>query len=361
MPNETRQLDGLHVHVLDWQRGEPDSQDPLLLENALRVAGAKVMRTQLSAAKGNTGGVRASGIRLLRSMDWAHGKDIGPRFDASVHVGHVWRSWFGLARRNLLLAQSEGPLPQASHLQGIDAVLCSAAGQREAFANLDCTSAYIGWTSHDRRRTEVPRERGFFHRASRATIVPTRHLLGLWAQHPEWPRLTVVVDSAAGLAEEPLSKANIRYVGGGVDDNERTRLQNANLFHICLLPHGGGSRDLGEALSVGAVTLSILGAALDAPRDDHGGILVPAACTGAPATRRMASVFDEAAMELAIQRVMAMGDSAMQNISSNARAWFERNRQRFVRDLADVVYDSCMYDQSSAGSRDMSAAANAST
>lgn len=357
MPNETRQLDGLHVHVLAWHDGVDAPQDPRLLEQALSTAGAEVMCTQLSA-EDRLAGVRASGIRLLRSMDWAHGKESGPRFDLGLHVGQVSPDWFGLARRNLLLAQSPWRARAARRLLGIDGVLCRTPHLRDHFAQMGCASANIGWISHDRLRMAVPRERAFFHQASRATAVPTRCLLALWERHPEWPRLIVMVDDAASVAEA-LPSANIRYIGGGVDAAERTRLLNANRFHICLSGDGGGSVDLGEALSVGAVTLSVLGDAADAPRDDHGGILVPA-CGGTTSTRHVARLFDEAAMEMAIGRVMAMGDSAMLDISASARAWFQRNQQRFVHDLAQAIDALCGFHQPQSASRDISAATNAS-
>lgn len=357
MPNPTRNLDGLQIHVLAWRHGAHDTPDPQLLDPALRAAGAKVIRTQVNAGGRHAGEMRASGMRLLRSMDWAHGKQSEPRFDVSLHVGQVSRSWFGLARRNLLLAQSAWSMPTARHLEGIDGVLCPVAIVQETFAQLDCATAYIGWSSRDCLQTQVPRQRGFFHRASRATAVSTRCLLALWQCHPEWPCLTVLVDDATSVAE-PQPCANIHYIGGGVDAAERVRLQNANRFHICLSADGGGSGDLGEALSVGAVTLSVLGDAADVPRDDHHGILVPARA-GAIATRQVAPLFDEAAMEMAIERVMAMGDSAVQAVSAHARAWFQRNHQRYGHDLAHGIDKLCAFDQPPSASRDISAAANA--
>lgn len=355
MYNDLRKLKGLHVHVLGWQESTTGSASLRLLERDLRTAGAKVMLTALPAGDHKTR-IRVSGIRLLRSMDWDHGTERGPRFDASIHVGHVWRSWFGLAGRNLLLAQSPWPAYKMRRLKGIDGVLCQTRTLRQAFAEQGLACADIGWTCRDRGQRDVLRVRAFFHHSTAQTATCTRHLLALWRKHPEWPCLTVLVTQPAVVTHAPGAE-NIRLVGDGIDDAQRKYMQNAHLFHLCLGPGGGDGKDLGEALSTGAVTLSLVSGPMDAPEDDHGGVLVPT-LAGGVGTSHPAHAFNEAAMELAIERVMAMGDSGIETISGQARAWFERNQLRFAQDLATAVEVLGCVDQSA--SREAPEAANAS-
>jgi hypothetical protein len=259
-------------------------------------------------------------LRVLRGLDRRE-------FEANLMLEHVRPEWLALARHNVMVPNPDWFLESDLRLlASIDCVFAKTHHTEELFAARGCRVVFTGFTSEDRWQAEVPRERAFFHLAGRSTTKNTEPLLALWRRHPEWPRLTVVQD--ARTAQPGAPAANIDHRVGHMDDAELRRLQNAHRFHLCPSQAEGFGHYLVEAMSAGAVTLTLDAAPMNELVTPERGVLLPVART---ATHNLAVInyFDDAAMTQSLERLIGMSDAECERLGAAARAWFLDNDRAF--------------------------------
>ena len=156
----------------------------------------------------------------------------------------------------------------------------------------------------------------------------TDRLVRVWQRHPEWPRLILVQHKDA--APLPPVAPNIDARVGYLSDQEMRTLQNESLFHLCLSLTEGWGHYIVEAMGVGAVTITVDARPMNELVGADRGVLVPYRATG---TQRLATTyqFDEAGLEAAIERTIAMSDAECAQLGARARAWFVDNKSGFTR------------------------------
>ncbi|HEY2396403.1 MAG TPA: glycosyltransferase [Rudaea sp.] len=256
-------------------------------------------------------------------------------FDVNLMLEEIRSEYLPLARRNVLLPNPEWFRPQDRQALGaIDCVFAKTRHAESIFAMLGCAVAFTGFTSDDRYDHSIARECAFFHLAGRSRNKNTEPLLQLWRRHPQWPRLTVVQDPRSAQPAAPVS--NIDHRIDHLDDAELRRLQNRHRFHLCPSQTEGFGHYLVEAMSVGAVTLTLDAAPMNELVTIERGVVVPVART---ATQRLATTnyFDDAEMERAVERIIGLGDAECERLGSAARAWFLDNDRAFSGRLDAAV------------------------
>jgi hypothetical protein len=256
-------------------------------------------------------------------------------FDINLMLEEIRPEYLPLARRNVLLPNPEWfRAEDAALLARVEGVFAKTRHAQSIFSALGCRVAFTGFTSQDRCDAGVRRERTFFHLAGRSRNKNTEALLALWRKQPQWPRLTVVQDSRT--AQSAVAVPNIDHRLGHLSDDELRRLQNAHRFHLCPSQTEGFGHYLVEALSVGAVTLTLDAAPMNELVTPARGLLVPVAHT---ATQNLAATnfFDEAAMQRAIEQMIALDDAECDRIGQVARAWFLDNDRAFPERLDAAI------------------------
>lgn len=323
------------INLIARNNGVGLSRDLQLLADALRKSGCEVTVTGIRRGK-LTKWLRP----WARRLSWlvrrvAHGPHAWTH-DVNIMLEHIWPDDVNFARKNVLIPNPEWFLSKdRRHLHRIDQVLVKTEHAAELFQELGLPTRYIGFASIDRLLRDVPRERKFFHLAGRSRSKGTERLLALWRKHPEWPQLTVVQSPHNAQPGEPA--ANIDHVVGYMDDDALQELQNRHLVHLCPSETEGYGHYLTEAMSVGAAVVT-----LDAPpmnelvRPDRG-ILVPASVTTGRQNLATTYFFDDAAMEGAIEEILAMDDEALRQLGDSARVWFLANQAMFAPRLLDAL------------------------
>lgn len=324
------------IHVAARDNGAGLSRDLQILAGALNDAGFDVTVSAIGQG-GPRRQLRHLQLRAkLALARWRGGAAQG-RFDVNIMLERAWRKYPLLARRSALVPNPEWFKPEYAPFFGaVDRVFAKTRHAVPIFEALGRRTDYIGFTSGDRMLTSVPRETAFFHLAGRSGNKGTQPLVDLWRRHPEWPVLTVV--QREKLPSQLPTAANLHYVTRYLPDAELRLLQNRHLFHLCPSETEGFGHHLVEATSVGAIVL-----ATDAPpmneliRPDRG-VLVPYSHTG---VQRLATTYfvDEAALETAVQRLLALDAGERKSLSDQARAWYERNDADFRRRLVAAVDD----------------------
>ena len=325
----------LRANLISWDNGVGLSRDLALIGAAL---GADA-DFHVSYTRRGRGKLRKYGrpLKVFAQSRWkAVQRLFGVQpFDFNIELEHIWPEYASWARRTVLVPNPEwfGKRDVAA-LSEVALVLAKTRMAEHIFNGLGCRTAYVGFTSPDRLDRSVPRERAFFHLAGRSRNKGTAALMALWQAHPQWPMLTVV--QSPRVAKTVISASNIHHRVGYVSDDELKRLQNAHRFHLCPSETEGFGHYLVEAMSVGAVTLTLDAAPMNELVRPDRGILIPFARTG---TQGLATThfFDPAVMQSAVQAMLALDEAALARYGDAARQWYEANDAAFAPRLRQAL------------------------
>jgi len=295
------------------------TKDSQLLEEAIRAAG-------LPHAIGHADQKsRSFAERLFRTR----------RARIAIHVERVYPAWYSAADIHYLLPNQERfPRRQLGRLRHIDLVLCKSRHAVDVFSREGAKTFHLGFTSEDRAAASTSKDRDrFVHIAGASTLKGTEAVLAAWQAHPEWPELTLVMNARLAPASVP---GNVRLISEYLGDEEMRALQNACGIHLCPSQAEGWGHYILEAMSCGAVVITTDAPPMNELVDAQSGLLVGVASS---TPRHLGTCFkvDQAALEAAITRVMAMGVEEKAAIGAHARAGFDAIRSGFAERLRELL------------------------
>jgi glycosyltransferase involved in cell wall biosynthesis len=312
------------IQLLARDHGAGLSRDMDLLAAALDEAGASV----------HTNGLPHRG----RFAEWLTRLRLAgrlPRFDINLMLERVRPEFARAARRNVLVPNPEYFRAQdRAVLDGIDMVWAKTRHAERLFAALGKPVRHIGFASPDRLDPAVPRRHAFFHGPGRSNNKGTAALLKLWVAHPEWPVLTVVWRrKRVALVALP---ANVRLIREHLDDDAYRRLQNEHRFHLCPSQTEGYGHYLVEAMSCGAVVVTLDAEPMHELVTRERGVLLPAHATGVQDLATLYGFRDED-MARAIGRCVAMPEDEAGMLGASARSWYEAEHAAFPARLCAAL------------------------
>ncbi len=327
----------LQVNIIGKSNGVGLARDIDLLSDALRATGHRVSVTLIDDAQAKRRRSPLAQFATHARLVW-RGAGVRARTagaDVNVMLEHVWLQYLSRAPVNVAVPNPEWfDRHDQRFLSQIDSVWAKTSYTSDLFRALGASTTHIGFDSDDRFDGAVARQRTYFHLAGKSTMKGTDRLVRLWLRHPEWPRLVLVQHSDGG-AVAPVAP-NIDARMGYLSDEELRTLQNESLFHLCLSLTEGWGHYIAEALGIGAVFLRVDGRPMNELVTAERGVLLPYCDTG---MQRLATTyrFDEAGLEAAVERTMAMSDEECARLGARARAWFLDNKRGFTGRLADAL------------------------
>lgn len=319
-------------------------RDLALLAEVLRKCGCQV---QVHATDRRDARRRRSIVyqSLARVSAWIRGRGGDPRRGGSgtgaaplcinLMLEHIWPQFLDGSALNISVPNPEWFDRRDRRLmRTLDGVWAKTRYTQGIFEALGCRTAYIGFDSDDRYQPEVLRERSFFHLAGRSRMKGTDRLLRLWARHPEWPPLVLVYHEQKGLAVP--RGGNIRWYREYLADSELRRLQNASRFHLCLSEAEGWGHYIVEAMSVGAVTVTLDAPPMNELVGPERGLLVSCSRQG---RQNLSETFrvDELALERTVIRALELDESTVARLGQAARQWFLENRRGFPQRVGKAI------------------------
>lgn len=320
----------VRVNIIGKSNGVGLARDIDLLASALQASGHEVGVTIIDAvqAKRRRSPLAQFAARARLAWGGPNAKARASGADVNLMLEHVWLQYLATAPVNVAVPNPEWfDRHDRRFLREVDTVWAKTGYTSELFRALGCSTTYIGFDSDDRYEAATAKRRTYFHLAGKSTMKGTDRLLQLWRRHPEWPRLILVQhkDRAGVLPAAPNIDARVGYLS----DQELRTLQNESVFHLCLSLTEGWGHYIAEAMSVGAVTITVDARPMSELVSTERGVLVPYATTG---TQRLATTyqFDEPGLEAAIERTLAMSDAECAQIGARARSWFIDNKQGFT-------------------------------
>jgi glycosyltransferase involved in cell wall biosynthesis len=330
LPNVAPVRRTVRVNIIGKSNGVGLARDIDLLAGALQASGHEVNVTIIDAvqAKRRRSPLAQFAMRARLAWGGAGAKAQTAGADINLMLEHVWLQYLSTAPVNVAVPNPEWfDRHDRRFLAEVDNVWAKTAYTRELFRALGCDTTYIGFDSDDRYERGVAKQRTYFHLAGKSTMKGTDRLVRVWQRHPEWPRLILVQHKDGGAV--PLGMPNIDARVGYLSDQELRTLQNESLFHLCLSLTEGWGHYIVEAMGVGAVTITVDARPMNELVEADRGVLVPYRGTG---TQRLATTyqFDEAGLEAAIERTIAMSDEECARLGARARAWFGDNKRGFT-------------------------------
>jgi hypothetical protein len=327
----------LHVRLIGKANGVGLSRDFELLAAALRQSGCEV--SLLGCERRERKRRRSLLTRFaarLRRLGAAHAA--APVCDVNLMLEHTWPQFLHQARCNVLVPNPEWfDRRDLGFLAAMDRVWVKTAMAEALFAARGCRCQLIGFDSEDRYLPQVPRQGQFLHLAGRSPLKGTQRLLALWQRHPEWPQLTLVQDApAVGQAARPAG--NIVQQRGYLDDAQLRTLQNSHRYHLCTSEAEGWGHYIAEALSVQAVALVSDAPPMNELVSAERGLLVGVRAGERHNLVRLA-LFEDSALEAAVQRALSLGEAESAAIGAAGRSWFLHNKRGFAGRLQHAVAD----------------------
>ncbi|MBB3226412.1 glycosyltransferase involved in cell wall biosynthesis [Luteibacter sp. Sphag1AF] len=258
-----------------------------------------------------------------------------PAFDLNLMLERIRPEYLRAAMRNVLIPNPEYFRPEdRAALKDMNAVWVKTRHAAHLFEALGVETHFIGFDSEDRQRLDVPRKHAFFHGPGRSGNKGTQALLRLWAKHPEWPMLNVVWRrKRVNLDTVP---PNVTLLREHISDDDYRRMQNEHRFHLCPSQTEGYGHYIAEAMSCGAVVITLDAAPMNELVTPERGVLVAARQGG---TQDLATLyaFDDASMEAAIEHCLSMDEQTTAALGQAARQWFEDNRASFPARLQEAL------------------------
>jgi hypothetical protein len=329
LPNVASARRTVRVNIIGKSNGVGLARDIDLLVAALKGSGHQVEVTIIDAvqAKRRRSPLAQFAARARLAWGGAGSKERPSGADVNLMLEHVWLQYLSTAPVNVAVPNPEWfDRHDRRFLAEVDGVWAKTTYTSELFRALGCSTTYIGFDSEDRYESETRKQRTYFHLAGKSTMKGTDRLVRVWQRHPEWPRL-ILVRHTDGAAVKPAAQ-NIDERVGYLSDEELRRLQNESLFHLCMSLTEGWGHYIVEGMGVGAVTITVDARPMNELVAADRGVLVPYRATG---TQRLATTyqFDEAGLEAAIARTIAMSHEECAQLGARARSWFVENKSGF--------------------------------
>jgi glycosyltransferase involved in cell wall biosynthesis len=324
-----------NINLIARDNGAGLTRDMHLLAGLLREGGHDVTITGLGHRSRLSNRLRRLHARLRRLFrGWFHG-ELNARYDINIMLEHVRPESFDQAHVNILIPNPEWFREEwLRELPHIDLIFAKTRHAEQIFGKLGCRVVPIGFTGADYQDTGVARQPTFFHGPGRSGNKGTLPLLELWAQHPEWPELTVVWRRKR--VDIPDLPPNVKLIRDYLPEAELRRLHNANVFHLCPSQTEGYGHSLVESLSTGCVTITTDAEPMNELVTAERGVLVAAHANG---TQELATLydFDLDAMRAAIERCVAMSKEEQASLGHAAREWYEQNNTAFRKRFLDAI------------------------
>jgi len=318
------------INLIAWDNGRGLTHDIRLLGDVLRHLGHEVSLTPVEAPR------QRRWWKTL-ALRWQRLRSKAPRYDLNITLEHASPDHLWLARRNAFVPNPEWfSRRDQRYLDRYDAVLTKTHSATERFAGLGVRALHIGFQSTDCYLPGHTRQPTFLHLAGASRMKGTERLLAVWKKHPEWPTLHVLQAPETTPGTDTSSPNIVHRREYVADIAEIRQLQNTHVFQLCLSEAEGWGHYIAEALSCRAVVLTCDAPPMNELVTPERGITVTATADG-PLNLATRYLFNEDALEAAVERCIRMERPEWEHLGEQARDWYLGNQQGFASRLTAAL------------------------
>lgn len=274
-------------------------------------------------------------IVSLKDRGWLD-RFIGRKWAKSaIHIERAFPNWLTAAGQHFLIPNQERfPRRHIGRLKKVGMVLAKTRHAAEIFHALGVPTQYLGFTSQDRRDASVAKDwNGFLHLAGGSTLKGTEDVISLWKRHPDWPVLTLIQSRPDPKEQFP---PNIKVRSGYLDDAVLREIQNSHGIHLCPSRSEGWGHHIVEAMSAAALVLTTDAPPMNEHLSAENSVLV---AYGRTEPRRLGTNYfvDPAALEEAVERIIAMPAAEKARLGQAARQTYEQIDRTFRANLKQLL------------------------
>lgn len=299
-------------------------KDAQILCDALTYFGYGVDIVEMPASTVRFGGVRGLLVKILKAFNvlffYKAVQDIFFRKKRviGIHLESIFYEKLYRAEDHILIPNQEWfEISHIALLPYLKAVWVKSTFAQEIFAQYKCPVQYIAFCSilGEFDTTQVKQRDYFFARTGMSWYRGAHNLINIWARHPEWPLLKLVIHPSV----RPLVKPdNVEFLDIFPRNDDFVRLASSSLFHIYATETEGFGHSILEAMGYGAVVLVTDAPPMNEIANKNCAVMLEAAYSGQKSIAPRFSVVPSA-LEEAVKKVLAMDDEAIVAITTGGR------------------------------------------
>lgn len=253
----------------------------------------------------------------------------------SIHLEVVMHRHLFHSPYNVLIPNQEWFRINSLVIEKVDCIWCKSHLSKSVFSEIGLPVRYIGFQTHIKQLPNLNsfRKKEFFTRIGMTKTRGSDQLVEIWNQHPEWPRLNMVVDSSL---KPSLSPANVNYLAPVESDDEYFELVNSFQFHIYVTEAEGFGHSILESMSTGAIVLVTQAAPMTEYATKKSVIFIPAQYSGPMClSPRFKSTNEQ--IESAVESALQMSEADILDMRSNALDTNHRLENTFIQSLRNAI------------------------
>lgn len=190
-------------------------------------------------------------------------------------------------------------------------------------------STLTGFLSRDLNDPTVPREATALHLRGHSDFKNTQAVIEAWRRDPKLPPLTII-------SSVPLeAPSHVRVLGRLTDAELRVEMNRA-AFHVCPSQAEGWGHYITEAMSVGAMVVTVDASPMNEHIAREWGILVPPSSTGRHGMASAHGVSSRAIGD-AVRQAASTPEPRRVEMGRLARAHFDRRNATFTTTALDLL------------------------
>lgn len=253
----------------------------------------------------------------------------------SIHLEVVMHRHLFRSPTNILIPNQEWCQINPLMLEKIDLVWCKSRLSEHIFSELGFPVRFIGFQTSIKRlpNLDIERKAEFFTRIGMTKTRGSDQLVDIWSQHPEWPRLNMVVDHSL---KPNLSPANVHYVSPIESDDDYFRLVNSFQFHIYVTEAEGFGHSILESMSTGAIVLVTQAAPMTEYANSDSVVMIKAEYAG---QMRLSPRFksSNAQIENAVETALGMKEEDISRMKEHALLVNKKLEAAFIQSIQIAV------------------------
>ena len=304
---------------------------PGLLNDASVLSAALCERFDVSV---NVSRQRNLHLPLRRLQLWCQ-STIQKRAQVGIFLENIPARWRDVFETAVLIPNQEWLRADTMvNLEKCQEVWCKTLYAEELFRQRGYKTRYVGFTSRDRFLPAVEKDYDrFIHIPGRSLLKGSATLLTLWAQHPEWPALTVVTPRHEFFH---FASKNIILVTSFLKESTLSHMMNTAGIHVCISETEGFGHYLNEALSTRALVITTDAPPMNELVEGSFGSLVRFDKTSTQGWSERFYV-DPVDLEAKIDQVIKMDTTLKEQMGTHARATFLERSLSFERAIVQAA------------------------
>jgi len=347
----TTERDDISLSIVLTNTGRGLRRDASIIEDIARDLGFSVKVILLTSRSDLE-------LQLLRRVERVKAR-FPPPLCALINRAQMWalglRRWLhpskitihleNISRRNLDPRSTHWLIPNLEwfrtdcthYIPFMDRVVCKTRDAQEVFEGLHAHVIHTGFSSGSLPSLKNPIKHRYdqvLHVAGNNLKKGTGVIEQLWAKHPEWPILHLVVDSHRQSA---VSASNL-VVYSDIEDSELSALRQQCGLVLAPSEAEGFGHVLLEGMAWGGVVITVDAPPMNELVSPDRGFCVPWVVSK-PCRMGNRYFVDADALEETLERIFRMDAEPLKILSDHARQWVKDNHQRFIADFSALLQE----------------------